>query len=515
MNRRPLCDPAPTLLTRRELLAAMGLGATALALGCGSEQTSPPANTCAAVGGGATITHGPISGGCTASRLRLALRTSAAAKVAFSLVPKAGGAPLTSSCAASEAAQDFMVIVDIEGLEPATEYRVVPLIDETAIDARAIETRTFSPAGAQTAFTFVFGSCCRYDESTTKTSSQGKVFEVAAALSERPWFFAQIGDWTYPDYLYGNKGLDDQKQNFTAHPEVIAASWRRKLIDGYPLRKLLVQVPVMHVWDDHDFAENNAHKDVTGKQSDRMAAFERYMPCYPVPASKLGAWQRFSVGACDFFLLDLRSQRTDIGLAVSETKGADGKPIVVFNPPKGHTILGEEQRAWLLDGLQSSQATWKFVFSPVEFNPAFDEVMDQSFSLGIGYAVEAIGDGWSGYRADRDALLALHTSGKVKNIVILTGDSHYAAMRPRSQECPPIFCASNLDVTQGPVIDALELFIEGFERDEVWPEWTQDGLGENTIGRVRIATGPKAQVVCESWGASGTLLHTMVVDAEV
>ena len=39
-------------------------------------------------------------------------------------------------------------------------------------------------------------------------------------------------------------------------------------------------------------------------------------------------------------------------------------------------------------------------------------------------------------------------------------------------------------------------------------------IDENTIGRVRVLTHPKPQLICESWGASGTLLHSMTIDAQ-
>ena len=61
----------------------------------------------------------------------------------------------------------------------------------------------------------------------------------------------------------------------------------------------------------------------------------------------------FRVANCDFFLLDTRGQRQ-----MHDTK----------NPyKKGLSMLGVEQRDWLLDGLRRSDADFHFVFSSVNF----------------------------------------------------------------------------------------------------------------------------------------------------
>ncbi len=513
------------LPTRRQILAALALAPASLAAACSNSpaqaqadgstsDSSPDAGVpCAPVGQGAQITHGPLSGGSTSYSLRLALRLSAPGQVTFSLQPKAGGPPLLSSCGMAEQVNDFMVICQVTALQPATVYIATPLVDGQPVADRSIETRTFAQAGVNTAFSFVFGSCCRYYDDGTPSPSLGGTLDAAAALPERPWFFAQIGDWTYPDYLFSKTGLDAQGHNFSYYPEKIAASWRLKFSDKYPIRKLLATMPVAYVWDDHDFAENNAHKDVSGLQSDRVGAFARSMPAWPLPASKQGVWQKFSLGQCEFFLTDLRSQRTDIKQAMLQTVQPDGTKKWQLKEPPGYSLTGSEQMQWLLDGLTNSTATWKFVFLPVEINPRYDALLNKSIDMGIVLLIEALGDMWCGYQSDRAKLLALHTSGKVKNIIFLTGDAHMAAMKGADADCPAIFMAANLDISQAPIINMAEQF--GFSRTDLWPEWCQDSGDENTIGRVRVVTEPKPQVIFESWGASGKLLHSMTVDEVV
>ncbi len=516
----------PNAITRRQLLRGLALAPVALASACadGAETSSADAASdssadasgssaaCLPVGKGAAITHGPVSGGATSASLSLAVRLDGPALVQFSATPVGGGEAVTSSCVTTTSANDFAAVCVLQGLKAATRYELVPVIDGAPQTSRAIRSRTFGPELQPLNFSFAFGSCCRYSDDGGTTTSQGKVFEVAGSWPEPPWFFAQIGDWTYPDYAFAKNGLDENGNNHTVFPQELAKAWRRRLTDKYPLRKLLAEVPLAHVWDDHDFAENNAHRDVTGKQSDRMDALSRYIPTYPLPASRAGAWQKFTVGHCEFFLVDMRSQRTDIKPAIKTQTQADGTKKSSLEEPAGHTMLGQEQLAWLIDGLKTSKAQWKLVFLPVEINPRYDALMQEALKLGVGLLIEALGDTWCGYVSERKKLLDLHTTGAVKNMVFLTGDAHMGAMLQREAQCPPVFMAANLDITQAPIIDLVEQF--GVPRETLWPEWSQDSTGENTIGRVRVLTHPKPQLICESWGASGTLLHSMTIDAQ-
>lgn len=507
---------AMTTRTRRELLQLLAAAGALATGGCQDDAAEPAAAalpTCKAVGAGAVITHGPISGAPTASSVGLAVRLGGPAKVAFDVTPKSGGKTLRTGCALATEADDFSVVLSATGLAPGAEYDVVPVIDDVPVPTRALVTRTFAKPGTVQKFSFVFGSCCRYDDQGEPTKTNGKVFEVAAQFPERPWFFAQIGDWTYPDYLFANKGLDDKGMNYTVYAAELAKAWRRKLTDKYAIRKLLSIVPVVHVWDDHDFAENNASKDVSGDQQLRVAAFQRYLPCYPLAKSRAGVWQRFSVGHCDFFLVDMRSQRTDIKQALKSTTDGAGKTTWALVEPPGHTMLGAEQLAWLLDGLVKSTATWKFVFMPVEINPRYDKLLNKAMAdLPVALILEALGDMWSGYPTERNKLLALHQTGKVKNIVFLTGDAHMGAMKPRDADCPPIHMAANLDIEQAPIMDFVEKF--NISGADIWPEWFQKAADPNTIGRVVVDVAPAHKVTLESWSPDGQLLHSMTVDAQ-
>lgn len=500
--------------SRREFLRALALAAASAPAACATEagplhEVEP---VCAAVGQGAKITHGPLSGGATDSKIEFSARLDKAGKVQFSLQPAAGGAPILTFCTIAVAENDFSVHLTATGLAIGTKYVATPLIDDAADATHAIETTTFPAAGAVAAHTFCFGSCQRHGDGA-KGESLGKTFEVAANWPERPLFFAQIGDWTYPDYLFAKMGHDKDGNNYTVFPEEIRKSYLRRMDPTYPMRKLVSKMPLAHVWDDHDFAENNAHRDVTGKQSDRVSAFARYLPTYPLPTSQLGVWQQFSVGHVDYWLVDMRSQRTDFAKAIVPGKDKDGKDILKLVEPVGHTMLGSEQLDWLVAGLKASKALWKIVFFPVEINPRYDIVLEQGLALQSQIFAQAAGDGWCGYPTERKKILDLYTSGAVKNLIFLTGDAHQSSMKERDATCPPVFMAANLDIDQAPIMDLLAAI--DIVPESIWPYWTQGGTGLNTIGRVRIVSSPKHQVICEAWDQNGSLLKTMTIQSEI
>lgn len=86
------------------------------------------------------------------------------------------------------------------------------------------------------------------------------------------------------------------------------------------------------------------------------------------------------------------------------------------------TMLGAEQRGWLIDALKASDATWKFWGNETQL---VQMVLDLSpFNVpplfkGLYYFTV---DQWDGYRTERTEILQELSS--VKNLVALTGDIH-------------------------------------------------------------------------------------------
>ena len=103
-----------------------------------------------------------------------------------------------------------------------------------------------------------------------------------------------------------------------------------------------------------------------------------------------GTWFRFNIADVDFFILDSRSYRT--------------------NPhAENPTMLGPVQKAWLLEQLKASKATFKVIASPV---PWAYESKGESL------------DTWNGYREERSEIFQFLSKNKLDGVVLLSADRH-------------------------------------------------------------------------------------------
>jgi alkaline phosphatase D len=73
------------------------------------------------------------------------------------------------------------------------------------------------------------------------------------------------------------------------------------------LEQIASRFPVFHTWDDHDYGANNGDKYWLGRR-DALQAFDEYYPT-PERPNPAGIWYKFSYANCEFFMLDVRSQR--------------------------------------------------------------------------------------------------------------------------------------------------------------------------------------------------------------
>lgn len=110
----------------------------------------------------------------------------------------------------------------------------------------------------------------------------------------------------------------------------------------------------------------------------------------------------FTVSNCDFFLLDLKTHRE-----MHDPKDP-GKP--------GLTMLGREQKAWLLEAMRGSRADFFFVVSSVNYLIPHDGAGGHEFAAGKDEA-------WTSLLGEREELIeAFDALGKP--VFILTADLH-------------------------------------------------------------------------------------------
>jgi alkaline phosphatase D len=95
-----------------------------------------------------------------------------------------------------------------------------------------------------------------------------------------------------------------------------------------------------------------------------------------------------------------------------------------FNDP-ARTLLGAEQKAWLLDQLSNSTAQWKvlgqqIIFSELHVGWAALIDPNQTYAQAEGLFTDI----WDGYPAERSQIISFIDTNNIDNTVILTGDFH-------------------------------------------------------------------------------------------
>jgi alkaline phosphatase D len=125
--------------------------------------------------------------------------------------------------------------------------------------------------------------------------------------------------------------------------------------------------------------------------------------------------------SAELFVLDQRSYR------------GPNSPNTQAKPGPGTAFMGADQLAWLKAGLRSSKATWKVVCSDMPIGLVVTDKMD-----GRPH-VEAMANCDPGPPLGRELEFAdlfadLHAH-RVKNVVWVTADVHYAAAHHYSPEC--------------------------------------------------------------------------------
>jgi hypothetical protein len=149
---------------------------------------------------------------------------------------------------------------------------------------------------------------------------------------------------------------------------------------------------------------------------------------------------------------------------------------------------------WLLRELKASTADWKFLVSTVPFNKSLRGLIDLSVSLqdsmiflpGLGaqsllrVALELC-DKWAGFPADQERLLQYLRDNDVKNVILLTGDSHTSAIDDGTNSGLPELMAGAVDQANSRFVLILQLF--GYD---IWNGGGQTENFNDAYGRVTV-----------------------------
>lgn len=311
-------------------------------------------------------------------------------------------------------------------------------VASTARAAPAVDVA--HPALDRSLTRIAFGACARQDKDQP-------IWD--AVLAVKPDLFIFLGDNIYAD---------------TRDPAVMAAKYA--MLAAKPgFRKLRETTPILAIWDDHDYGEDDAGADYPMKAESRRQFCDFWGEAATSPRRvREGVHAAYVFGPAgrrvQVILPDLRWNRTPIqkldGVeykAWSDAKAAAGVPVpgpYARNPDLGATMLGEAQWSWLDAQLRQ---------------PADLRILGSSLQVLADFAGW---EGWINYARDHQRLLEAVRDARADRLICISGDTHYGEI-------------SRLDVnTPYPIWD-----ITSSGLTEVWPVTPPNALRQGEVWRDR------------------------------
>ena len=359
-------------------------------------------------------------------------------------------------------AHDYTVKIDLDGrLDPDDEFFYRFVYDGVA--SRIGRCRTLPrPDDSPESLRIAVLACQNY--------LNGYYPAYHYVAEEEVDFLVHVGDFVYESDAGDFKGLGSydypgrEKRLPSGHDRVWNLDDYRYLYRTYRRDRFLQEALESHTliagWDDHEMV-NDVYWDratdapagdhprgddprfMTELIADAMHAWWEFMPArveYDPGGDSLQErfrlWRSFEFG--DLVRLVLTDERLFRDPPREAIPTADN--VGPQYEPPGRTMLGEEQREWLVDTVTGSEATWT-VWA--------DEVLTVPLRLGSGpLSLYPVQGGWDGYTRERMQITERIGSAGVENFVTLTGDMH-AYVAAYQQTSYPGRVAGGEGVAQG------------------------------------------------------------------
>ena len=335
-------------------------------------------------------------------------------------------------------AHDYTVKVDLDGhLDPDREYHYRFYYRGTATRVGRCRTLPASDASPES-LRFAVLACQNY------VNGYYPAFHYVA--HENVDFLVHVGDFIYESDAGHFQGLGSydypgrEKSLPSGHSRVWELEDYRYLYRTYRSDRFLQEALESHTliagWDDHELVNDlywDKRTDAPGGDhprsddpefmtdliADAMHAWWEFMPARVTydPAGddlqdRFQLWRKFEFG--DLVTLAMTDER----LFRDPPREAIPTPDNVgpHREPPGRTMLGADQRDWLIDTITDSEATWT-VWA--------DEVLTVPFRIGSGpLSLYPVQGGWDGYTRERMQITEAIAEANVDNFVTLTGDMH-------------------------------------------------------------------------------------------
>ncbi|MFN9381906.1 MAG: alkaline phosphatase D family protein [Pirellulaceae bacterium] len=224
-------------------------------------------------------------------------------------------------------------------------------------------------------------------------------------VQAKPDLFIYLGDNIYGD-TRDMKLLQAKYDLLGAKPE---------------FQRLRASVPVVSIWDDHDYGENDAGIDYPMKEESRAIFFDFWR----VPADSPRRSHPGIYGVHFFeqdgkrlqlILLDTRTFRTPLIRRPKNDPNPQFKNDYIPDPNPEKTFLGDRQWQWLEEQLREP-ADLRLIASSIQFSHEYN-----------GY------ESWTNYPAQQEMMFDLIRKTKASGVCFVSGDVHWAELSKRSPE---------------------------------------------------------------------------------
>ncbi|MGI9288246.1 MAG: alkaline phosphatase D family protein [Pseudomonadales bacterium] len=472
--------PQDSGFTRRKLLQAMASSSFLAALGANltacsndgdSDSTFDPIPSAATV----EFKHGVASGDPLADRVIIWTRatpsTEGRVDLQWEIASDADfGDIVNSGTVFTDADRDYTAKADVNSLDAGTDYyyRFRYSGSPSAVESPVGQTRTLG-VGAIAEVSLAVVSCSNYPAGFFNVYREAADGNYDAVL--------HLGDYIYEYAAGGFATQDAEALGRVPDPigEIVNLEDYRTRYAQYrsdtDLQALHARFPFILVWDDHEVANNtwregaeNHDPDSEGDFAERkMHAIQAYYEWLPIrpPQDLEKLYRHFQFGdLVDLLMLDTRVVGRDQQLDVNDfatDQILDAAALNAAVSDTSRTMLGTEQKAWLLDKLTTATATWQVFGQQVLMFRGLlpTAIVEAAFVTGDSNAAFALGlqaqaalakdpadrtaeeqallasrvpwmlDPWDGYAAERDEILAAAQQLQRK-LVVLAGDSHNA-----------------------------------------------------------------------------------------